>query len=71
MPKKYPITNQKDLRAAFWEAHPNLDRKKIKSYCGTGTTHVTDTRCAFADWLDAMHRNGQISDELANRATLK
>lgn len=68
--KKYQITNQRDLRAAFWEAHPNLDRKKIKDYTGKDTMHVTDTRCAFTDWLDYMHRDGQISDALANRATL-
>ena len=70
MPKKYPITNQRDLRAAFWEDNPTLDRKKIKSYSGNDTMYVTDTRCAFVDWIDMMCRDGQISDALAQRATL-
>jgi hypothetical protein len=30
----------------------------------------TDTRCAFVDFLDALHRDGQISDALADRAKL-
>jgi hypothetical protein len=27
-------------------------------------------RCAFVDWLDGMHRSGEISEVLADRATL-
>lgn len=64
------ITNQKDLRRAFWEDHPNLPRRKIRNYSGNGTMHQTDTRCAWVDWLDYMCRSGYISDKLANRATL-
>ena len=30
----------------------------------------TDTRCAFNDWLDALQKDGQISEALADRATL-
>jgi hypothetical protein len=30
----------------------------------------TDTRCAWCDWLDAMKKNNQISDKLADTATL-
>lgn len=70
MPKKYPITNQQTLRLLFWEQHPGLPRRKIKNYAGTGTMYPTDTRCAFVDWIDMMCRNGQISEALANRATL-
>jgi len=29
-----------------------------------------ETRCAFVDFLDALHRDGQVTDALANRATL-
>ena len=69
----YPITTQKALRAAFWDAHANIKgitRRKIRNYSGNGTMHNTDTRCAWADFIDAMARDGQISDALAQRATL-
>ncbi len=67
---RYQITNQRTLRRVFWEQHPDLPRRKITNYSGNGTMHVTDTRCAWCDWVDAMSRDGQISQELAQRATL-
>ena len=63
-------TTQKQIRAAFWEAHPDLTRRKITNYAGTGKMYQTDTRCAFCDFVDALNKDGQISDQLANRATL-
>jgi hypothetical protein len=67
---EYAITNQRELRRQFWEEHPHLQRKKIPNYSGNGTMYVTDTRCTWCDWVDAMSCNGQISQELAQRATL-
>jgi hypothetical protein len=67
---RYWITNQRELRRLFWSEHPSLSRRKIPNYSGNGTMHVTDTRCAWCDWLDAMCRNGAISQSLAQRATL-
>ena len=64
------ITTQKQIRALFWETFPDLPRRKIRDYSGTGTMYPTDTRCAFVDFLDALHRDGIISDALADRATL-
>lgn len=64
------MTTQKEIRAAFWQTHPNADRRKITDYSGTGKMHTTDTRCAFADFVDHLHRTGQITEALANRATL-
>lgn len=69
----YPITNQRDLRKAFWRDHadcPSIARRKIRNYSGNGTMHNTDTRCAFVDWIDALSKDGQVSQELAQRATL-
>lgn len=60
------ITNQKDLRAAFWEAHPQFKRQGRK----TQNDYPTDTRLAWVDFVDSMNRNGQIDDNLAQRATL-
>lgn len=67
---QYTYTTQIALRAAFWQQHPHLSRKKIKDYSGNGRMHTTDTRCAFVDWLDSLKRNGEISQALAQRATL-
>ena len=58
------MTSQAQIRDAFWKAHPDADRKRYQGdYC-------TDTRCAFVDFIDFLHRDYQISDALANRATL-
>ena len=64
------ITTQRELRKAFWQQFPNLQRKKITNYSGNGTMHVTDTRVTWCDWLDGLSKNGEISQELAQRATL-
>lgn len=66
----YQYTNQRELRKAFWHEHPTLQRKKITNYSGNGKMYVTDTRCAWTDWLDYLSKDGQISQELAYRATL-
>ena len=63
-------TTQKQIRAAFWESHQDLPRRKITNYAGNGKMYQTDTRCAFCDFVDALNKNGEISDQLANRATL-
>lgn len=64
------ITTQKELRRAFWAQHPHLPRRKIRNYSGNGTMYPTDTRCAWVDWIDYMQKDRQISDALADRATL-
>jgi hypothetical protein len=66
----YRITTQKELRREFWATYPNLQRRKITDYSGKGKMHVTDTRCAFVEWVDMLSRNGDISQELAERVTL-
>lgn len=61
----YQITNQRDLRAAFWRYNRDYPRGKNRD----GEYNV-DARMAFVDWIDAMQRNGVISEALAQRATL-
>jgi hypothetical protein len=56
-------TTQKQIRAAFYAAHPTAKRKPQNQ-------QPTDTRSAFVDFIDALHRSSQISDALAQRATL-
>jgi hypothetical protein len=69
------MTNQKQIRAAFWEAHPTANRKKYPAHDWTREDksrrdYCTDTRCAFVDFIDHLSRSGIISNQLANRATL-
>ena len=73
---KYRITNQRDLRSAFWQAHLpspaglNITPIRIPNYSGNGKMHNTDTRVAWCDWIDSLSKDGTISQELAQRATL-
>ena len=66
----YTYTTQRSLRRAFWAQHPHLTRRKIPNYSGHGTLHVTATRCAWVEWIDHLARDNQISQALAQRATL-
>lgn len=60
------ITTQKALRAAFWESHPKL--KRVPGF--KQNQYPADTRMAWCDFVESCTRNWQISDTLANRATL-
>ena len=75
------IKTQNELRAAFWESHPSFSRKMVAVGRSAKTGRIlyrraeqndycADIRYAWVDFVDMMHRDGQISDELANRATL-
>ena len=64
--KHYAITNQVALRIAFWETHPDLARRGKLAQ----NDYPTDTRVAFVDYVDALARDGAISETLAGRATL-
>lgn len=60
----------REFRAAFWREHPQLDRRKITNYSGNGTMYKTDTRVAFAEYVDAASRDGRITQQFAQRITL-
>jgi hypothetical protein len=67
------LTTQRQIRAAFWRDHkgvPNITPRRIRDYSGNGKMHNTDTRCAFADYVDALYKSGEISQDLAQRVTL-
>jgi hypothetical protein len=61
----YQITNQKALRAAFWQGFPNKPKRT-----GAGDW-PTDVRVEWCDFIDHLARDGIISGELAQRATLE
>jgi len=62
------MTTQKQVRAAFWNAHPQLKpeyraKKRQDDY-------KCDTRMAFIDYVESLRKDGVISEELAYRITL-
>lgn len=64
------IKTQRELRRHFWRVYPDMDRRRIRNHAGNGTMYTTDTRCAFVDWVDMLAKSGEITPELAQRATL-
>lgn len=69
------MTTQKQIRAAFWAAHPTADRRRYPARDwtredNTSRDYCTDTRCAFVDFVDHLARSGEISETLAQRVTL-
>jgi hypothetical protein len=64
---------QKQLRARFWQDHKGItgiSRKQITDYSGDGKMYNTDTRTAFVNWIDALAKSGEISEEIADKITL-
>lgn len=60
------ITTQADVRRFFWDEYGMLVSRKR----GKNGDYSTDTRCAFVDFVDALCRDGVISEALAARVTL-
>jgi hypothetical protein len=60
------ITTQEQLRNEFWHYCPELKRIPGK----TQNEYTTDVRVAWCDFVERMYRAGQISEKLAERATL-
>ena len=71
----YTYTNQRQLRKAFFETFPELPRRRYRYSWrrddkSAELVFPIDTRCAFVDWIDSLQSAGEISEALANRATL-
>jgi hypothetical protein len=62
--------NKAQIRRAFWQAHPEARRIKIKDHIGTGRMHHADTRAAFCFFVDRLARAGQITEAQAAKVTL-
>lgn len=66
------MKTQKEVRKAFWQflkvVDPNLYAKGKRSK--RQNDQVTDIRCSFVQWLDGLHRDGQINDKQVNTYTL-
>ena len=63
------MTTQKQIRAAFWAAHPEHEAYALMWGIKTApqNRHNATTRTAF---VDSLNRSGEISEALSNRATL-
>jgi hypothetical protein len=60
------ITTQAKIRELFWQDNPQFTRRpgwKQNQY-------PVNIRLTFIDFVDMKHRNGEISEALAGRATL-
>ena len=66
------FTTKKQIKAEFWAAHPHLAEQAREAGILTApqNRHCATVRCAFVDFVDHLHRTGQISDALADRVTL-
>jgi hypothetical protein len=65
-------TTQKQVRAEFWAAYPHLAEQAREAgiLSKPQNFHCATVRCTFVDFVDSLHRDGQISDALADRVTL-
>ena len=68
----YTYTNQSALRRAFWKAQPHYAEQAREAgiLSKPQNYHCATVRCTFVDWIDALARDGTISQALADRATL-
>lgn len=74
------ITTQKELRNTFWADHPQFRRTvKVAGRRPNGdpiyiakeqNDYPTDIRMAWCDYVEHMRRDNQITENLAQRATL-
>jgi len=56
------------LRASFWDAHPDLKQFYRKTW--KQNRYHCDIRVSWVMYVDSMQKDGLISSQLANRATL-
>lgn len=60
------ISTQQEIRSQFWADHPQLKRHSGWKQ----NQYPCDTRVAFCSYVEALRRNGDISEQLAERSTL-
>ncbi len=62
----FQITTQADLRRHFWDDNPAFEKHRGKPQ----NSCPADVRMAWVDFVDHMCKSGEISENLAFRATL-
>ena len=56
------------IRRLFWESHPQFADAFRTTY--RQNRYNATIRSVFVDFVDSLNRGGEITDNLANRATL-
>ncbi len=69
------ISTQAELRQEFWRTHRQFKPKSIKTDMGhyvkaKQNDYPADVRMAWCDFVESTRRNGDITEQLAERATL-
>ena len=64
------MTTQKQIREAFWDSADPMNGDGITRRKLSDGGYTADTRMAFVDFVDMLHRDGEIGDALAQRVTL-
>lgn len=59
---------EQEVRDAFWAAFPRL--RPTWRARRSHNDYSTDVRSTFVEFVDDLQKSGQISDKLADRATL-
>lgn len=62
------MKTQAQVRAAFWEQHPEFKSEYRKTY--RQNQYNATIRTAFVNWVDFLMKDGIISESLSNRVTL-
>lgn len=62
------MKTQKEVRANFWESHPQFKSEYKKSY--RQNQYRADIRMAFVDYVDHLAKDGIITNKLAYKVTL-
>jgi len=62
------MTTITQLRESFWECFPEFASQYRKTW--RQNQYNATIRTAWVEYVDSMHKEGQISDNLARRATL-
>jgi hypothetical protein len=60
------ISTLKDLRCSFWTSNPQLKRHGRRKQ----NDYPVDIRMAWCDFVESTRRAGDISERLAEKATL-
>lgn len=68
---EYWFADEDEVREGFWEEFKDsfpLDYERWVP--GRQNDLSTDCRCSFVDWLDNVQKAGQVSEQVAQKATL-
>lgn len=60
------LMDEDEVRDLFFETYPSFKKENVTRH----NQYNADTRTEFAYFIDALHRDGYISDEVVNSITL-